>query len=90
MASLKQIRDKANLKLVPFWGMLIDKQPRYFNKHGKFFQLLVTSKSVDGEDMTWAMLHPSDETKQIDVDFPWSDTIPFQVQVVYYYNNYSI
>jgi len=79
--TLAQLRDKANAKLTPFWQMLIDKQPLYFLKHGKFFQLIVTSRVVDGVDTAWEMTHPSDEQHVIDVDFPWSDTIPFQVSV---------
>ena len=61
--------------------MLIDKQPRFWNKNGRFFQLLVTSRSVDGGEMTWAMKHPLDETRVVDVDFPWKNTLPFQVSV---------
>jgi len=79
--TLGQLQTKANAKLVPFWQMLIDKQPSYFLKHGKFFQLLITSRVVDGADTNWILQHPSDEVHQIDVDFPWSDTIPFQISV---------
>lgn len=79
--TLLELRDKANAKLTPFWQMLIDKQPSYFLKHGKFFQLIVTSRVVDGVDTAWEMTLPSDEQHVIDVDFPWSDTIPFQISV---------
>jgi hypothetical protein len=79
--TLAELRTKANAKLIPFWQMLIDKQPLYFLKHGKFFQLLITPRVVDGEDTNWTLQHPSDEVHQIDVDFPWSDTLPFQVSV---------
>lgn len=79
--TLTGLRDKANVKLVPFWQMLIDKQPSYFLKHGKFFQLLITPRVVDGADTMWEMVHPSDEQYVIDVDFPWTDTIPFQISV---------
>lgn len=79
--TLAQLKTKANAKLVPFWAMLIDKQPKYFLKHEKFFQLLITSHSVDGSDMAWILRNPSDEQHAIDVDFPWSDTLPFQVSV---------
>lgn len=81
MATLVQIRDKANAKLTPFWQMLIAKQPDYFLKHGKFFQLLVTSPVVDGVDTSWQLRTPADEQHVVDVDFPWTDTIPFQVSV---------
>lgn len=84
MASLKQIRDKANAKLTPFWQMLIDKQPLFFNKHGRFFQALVTPESIDGAELNFTLTHPSDEDFTVDVDFPWTDTIPFQVQVDVY------
>lgn len=79
--TLQELRDKANARLVPFWQMLIEKQPSYFLKHGVFFQLLITSRVVDGEDTDWEQKHPSDETRHADVDFPWMDKIPFQISV---------
>ena len=79
--TLAELQTKANQKLIPFWQMLIDKQPSYFLKHGKFFQLLITPRVVDGVDTAWVLQHPSDEAHQVDVDFPWTDTIPFQISV---------
>lgn len=43
MATLQQIRDKADVVLANFWQALTIKQDAYFAKHGKYFQLLVTN-----------------------------------------------
>lgn len=83
MATLKQVRDKADAKLVQFWQMLTDKQNTYFAKHGKYFQLLVTGGRVvenDGE-YDFQLRSPSDEKFAIDVDFPWTDRLPFEIEV---------
>lgn len=80
--TLAQLKTKANAKLVPFWQMLIDKQPKYFLKYGKFFQLLVTPKVVDGVDTGFSLILPPHEQHVIDVDFPWTDTLPFQISVL--------
>jgi len=81
--TLAELRDKADAKLVQFWQLLTTKQDAYFAKHGKYFQLLVspTDSVVDGVDSDFTVRHPSDEPYQVDVDFPWTDKIPFQIEV---------
>lgn len=81
MASLTQIRNKADAKLVEFWDALILKQESYWNKHGKFFQLLVTQSVVDGADATFEVIKPNDEKHPVDVDFSFNSPIPFQISV---------
>ena len=81
--TLAELRDKADAKLVTFWQLLTAKQDAYFAKHGKYFQLLVSpeTKVVDGADSDFTLRHPSDEPYQVDVDFPWTDKIPFNIRV---------
>ena len=83
MATLAQIRTKADAKLVDFWTLLQQKQDTYFAKNGKYFQLLVSpeTKVVDGVDTTYEVRKPSDERFVFDVNFEWSTTIPFQISV---------
>ena len=83
MATLKQVRNKADAKLVQFWQTLANKQSAYFAKHGKYFQLLVTGgKGVEsGEEHDFIKRVPDDEPHAVDVDFPWTDNLPFQIQV---------
>ena len=83
MATLQEIRQKADAKLATFWTLLQSKQDAYFAKRGKYFQLLITpeTKVVDGIDSDFALRNPSDEKYVLDVDFPWSEKIPFQIEV---------
>lgn len=81
MATLQQIRDKADAKLADFWDALILKQEQYFLKHNKFFQLLVTVPVVDGADTTFVVTKPNDEPHPVDVDFTFNSPIPFQIAV---------
>lgn len=82
MATLIQIRDKANAKLATFWTSLQTRQNAYFAKHDRYFQLLAGSNLVaDGVDVPFTVVLPSDEMHQIDIDTSWSDTVPFQIEV---------
>jgi hypothetical protein len=79
--TLAELKTKANAKLVDFWNLLQVKQDAYYNKHGKYFQLLVTNPVVDGADTTWELRRPSDERHAIDVDFQFNPPIPFSISV---------
>jgi len=81
MATLQQIRTKANTVLTDFWSVLETKQAAYYAKHSKYFQLLITQPVVDGEDTTVSFVKPNDELHQLDVDFDFSSPIPFQISV---------
>lgn len=81
MATLQQIKNKADAVLVQFWQALQQKQDAYFAKHGKYFQLLVTNDVVDGVDTTFEVRKPNDELHPIDVDFEFNLPIPFQIAV---------
>lgn len=81
MATLTQIRDKANAKLTDFWVALQTRQDSYFAKHGKYFQLIITDPVVDGVDTTWELRTPSDERHIADVGFSFNSPIPFQIVV---------
>jgi len=80
-AQLKTIRDKADVKLAQFWQLLQTKQNAYYAKHGKYFQLLVTSPTVDGGDTSFVLLRPNDEKYPLDVNFTINSPIPFQIEV---------
>lgn len=83
MATLKQIRDKADAKLAIFWAALQDKQNAYFDKRGKYFQLLVspTSLVIDGLDSDYINRVPNDELYIIDREFSFAEKTPFQIEV---------
>jgi len=83
MATLKQVRDKADAKLADFWTLLQQKQDAYYTKRGKYFQLLISPKTrvVEGVDSDFTVRKPSDEKFMVDVDFPWSEKVPFQIEV---------
>ena len=81
--TLQELRDKADAKLVQFWQLLTQKQDAYFAKHGKYFQLLVSPETavVDGADSTFTVRKPGDEKFAVDVNFPWTDKVPFTIKV---------
>jgi len=79
--TLTELRNKADAKLLEFWDALIVKQEKYYLKHNKFFQLLVTDPVVDGADTTWELRTPNDEKHAIDVDFSFNSPVPFSISV---------
>jgi len=81
--TLTELRDKADAKLATFWSALVTKQNAYHAKHGKFFQLLVSPENavVDGADSDFTTRNPSDERFAVDVDFAWTEKIPFNITV---------
>lgn len=83
MATLAELRTKANTQLADFWSRLKEKEEAYFQKNGRYFQLLVTPEShvVDGVDSDFATRLPSDERKVVDVDFAWTKKVPFSISV---------
>lgn len=82
MATLQEVRDKANAKLATFWTALQTRQDAYFAKHNKYFQLLAGSNlTLDGADTPFSVTLPSDERYVVDIDTAWSDTVPFKIEV---------
>jgi len=81
--TLQELRDKADAKLVQFWQLLQTKQDAYFAKHGKYFQLLISPESpvLDGVDSDFSVRLVEENTYTADVNFSWSDKIPFQIEV---------
>ncbi|MHA2067220.1 MAG: hypothetical protein ACXABY_22860, partial [Candidatus Thorarchaeota archaeon] len=83
MATLTQIRNKANTKLGEFWDLLLPRQEAYRLKWDNYFQLLVTNPVVDGSDTTWEIKYASDQPTIMrnDVQFEFNSPVPFQVEV---------
>ena len=81
MASLAQIRNKANTKLAEFWPTLVEKQQAYLAKHGRYFQLLVTNTSVDGADVDFVRRLPLYEENGADIDTGFFGQLPFVLEV---------
>ena len=81
--TLAELQTKANAKLADFWTLLQTKQEVFFLKHGRYFQLITSppNEVIDGADSAFSLTHPSDESFTVDVDFPWADLIPFQIEV---------
>lgn len=83
MATLQQVRDKANTKLADIWGKLQTRQDAYFAKYGKYFQLLVTGgRDVEnGEEYPFTAIPALDEAHVLDIDTSWSELVPFEIEV---------
>lgn len=81
MATLTQIREKADSKLTEFWAALTAKQEAYYAKHNKYFQLLATQEVVDGVDTSFQKRAPLDERNVEDADITFESPIPFQLWV---------
>lgn len=81
MASLAQIRNKANAVLSNFWDALILRQEAYFLKHGRFFTLDVTNSVVDGVDTPLEIRVHKDDVP-LDVNLNFNSPVPFQIQVI--------
>lgn len=79
--TLTQLKTKANAVLTDFWQELQTKQEKYYAKHGKYFQLLITNRVVDGVDTTFEIRKPNDELHAVDVDFEFNSPVPFQISV---------
>ncbi|MCK5019751.1 MAG: hypothetical protein KAS32_22020 [Candidatus Peribacteraceae bacterium] len=85
MATLKQIKDKANAKLSVFWVELSAKQDAYFAKHGKYFGFNWTPSLsvVDGVDSNFGKLQrPSKNHIAEDISFDITSKLPFQIRVI--------
>ena len=67
MATLTQLRDKANTVLTKFWQWLVTAQDAYYAKHGKYFQLIVSPDNtvVDAEDSTFVKKFNPNEANSI-------------------------
>lgn len=86
MATLVQIRDKANAKLATMWTELKTRQEAYFQKHRRYFQLRASSNLVaDGVDTPFSLVPPSDEAFVVDLGGAWTDSVPFQIIVDAFY-----
>ena len=83
MATLAEIRQKADANLVTFWGALTTRQDAYFAKHGRYFQLLIspTSPVIDGVDSDFSLRTPTYEVNINDYNLSFTDKIPFQIEV---------
>lgn len=81
MATLTQIRDKANAKLAELWPVIQAKQDAYFAKHGKYFSLLATQEVTDGAGTTITAIYPHDEQHQADVQLTFDSPVPFQIRI---------
>lgn len=82
--TLAELQQKANTKLAAFWTLLKTKQENYLIKHDNYFQLLISPQTpvIDGADTPFTLRIPSDiAVHTVDIDFPWTDLIPFQIVV---------
>lgn len=83
--NLNQLQQNADAKLAQFWQVLTEKQNNYYQKHGEYFQLLVSPVSSttikEGTDDIFITRHPSDGKFLADIQFSWADTVPFQIEV---------
>lgn len=85
MATLKQIRDKANAQLALFWSELTTRQDAYYAKHGTYFGFNWTPALAieDGIDTDLGEIQrPSRKHHAVDVSFPVNTKLPFQIQVI--------
>lgn len=83
MATLQEVRDKADAILANLWVELRNKEIAYFNKHGRYFQLLITPEVtvIDGTDSDLSVRPSPFEQYLEDVTLNWASKIPFQIEV---------
>ena len=85
MATLAQVKSKANPLLLNLKGKIDTWEDRFYAKHGRYFQLLVTpsTKVQDGADVDLVVRHPSDVVAphEIELDVQWGQKYPFQIEV---------
>lgn len=83
MATLTQIRTKANTVLADFWSVLQTKQDAYFAKHGKYFQLITSPSTLveDGVDTTFTVIKNPTNPFNADLNFTYASPVPFQLEV---------
>ena len=83
MATLAQIRDKADTKLVTIWAVILEKQLAYFAKNGRYFGLRITSASIPADDIEENATKNIDpnEPNPGDYSFTVPSTLPFQLEV---------
>lgn len=82
MATLIEIRDKANAKLATLWPVIQAKQDAYFTKHGQYFGLRWSPAApvVDGVDTDLIIEKPSRGNVLADIDFT-IESVPFQISI---------
>jgi hypothetical protein len=81
MATLQQVRDKANTKLATFWSALQTREDACFAQTGRYFQLLWTSLPLDGADTQATFQFRTDLDYVNQINTSWSDTLPFMLEV---------
>lgn len=82
MATLIQIRDRANAKLAVMWPVIQAKQDTYFANHGRYFGLRWSpiAEVTDGVDSEFVLNRPS--RFHVDADVTWeSEQVPYQLQL---------
>lgn len=84
MATLQQVRTKANDRLATLWGVITTKQDAYFAKHGTYFGFNWTPAlaPLDGEDTAFIINRPSRFHVAADADFNGEPTVPFSIQII--------
>ena len=85
MATLKQIRDKADAKLADWWPGFVAKQEVYRAKHDTYFGFNWTPvlNVINGADTDFGELQrPSRKHHASDIVFPTSEKMPYQMQVI--------
>jgi len=84
MATLIQVRNKANDRLTTLWSVITSKQDAYFATHGTYFGFNWTPSAppLEGEDTTFIINRPSRFHVSEDVDFTGETTVPFSVQII--------
>ena len=82
MATLIEIRDKANAKVAILWPIIQAKEDAYFAKHGTYFGLQWSPSSpvVDGVDTDLIIDKPSRGNVLEDIDFT-IESVPFQLSI---------
>lgn len=82
MATLQEIRDKANTKLATLWPVIVAKEEAYFTNHGQYFGLRWSPANpvVDGVDTPFVLEKPSRGSVLADIQFDM-ENLPFQIMI---------
>ena len=85
MATLQEIRTKADTRLTQLWSVIVSKQDAYFAIHGTYFgfKWSPSLSVVDGVDTQLGEINrPSRFHVAADVSFPTDTEIPFQIMII--------
>ncbi len=79
--TLAEVQSACNAKIGLLWPSFQVLQNGYFQKHGKYFQVLKNGGGIDGTETQFSIRTPVDEKYESDIDKSVALTVPCEVEV---------